>query len=453
MRRWRRRPEGFTSAPRSHRKSSPLTLAIPERFRPGIEIVRRLREAGWETYLVGGVVRDLLLGRPPVDLDIATAAPPDRVAALFDRTVPVGVQFGVVAVVLDGYPYQVATFRREGPYLDGRRPAYVEQGTALDDVRRRDFTVNALLYDPFTGEIIDHVGGRADLAGRCIRTVGPAAERFAEDRLRLLRAVRLAAELQFTVEPDTRAALADLAPTITGVSAERIRDELVRLLVAPDGADGVLLMASTGLLGAVLPEVAALSSRPPPHADGPALDALDHACRVLRSLGPQGPVLAVAAILCGIPDAAAAGRVCRRLRFPTAERREIVILVGEFQRLSGGAHLSAADARRVQRQGVAAGLLELLRADLEATGSDPAAYLRDVRLLAAAAMAASEPDRLITGDDLIAMGYVPGPAFSVMLRAIEEAQVRGEVASTESARAWIHDHFPAGTARPPVEPA
>lgn len=434
-----------TSAPRSNRKSSPLTLAIPERFRPGIEIVRRLREAGWETYLVGGVVRDLLLGRQPVDLDIATAAPVDHVAALFDRTVPVGVQFGVVAVVLDGYPYQVATFRREGPYLDGRRPAYVEHGSALDDVRRRDFTVNALLYDPFTGEIIDHVGGRTDLANRCIRTVGPPAERFAEDRLRLLRAVRLAAELQFTVEPDTRAALADLAPTITGVSAERIRDELVRLLVAPGGADGVLLMAATGLLGAVLPEVAVLSSQPSP--------ALDHACRVLECLGPHGPELAFAALLCRLPDAAAAGRVCRRLRFPTAERRKVVILVREFQRLSGGAYLSAADARRVLRQGVAAGLLELLRADLEAAGGDPAAYLRAVGVLAAHARSAAEPDRLITGDDLIAMGYVPGPAFTVMLRALEEAQARGEVTAAESARAWIRDRFPAGAARPPVEPA
>jgi poly(A) polymerase len=442
-----------TSAPRSNRKSSPLTLAIPERFRPGIEIVRRLREAGWETYLVGGVVRDLLLGRPPVDLDIATAAPLDRVAALFDRTVPVGVQFGVVAVVLDGYPYQVATFRREGPYLDGRHPAYVEHGSALDDVRRRDFTVNALLYDPFTGEIIDHVGGRADLAGRCIRTVGPPAERFAEDRLRLLRAVRLAAELQFTVEPGTRAALADLAPTITGVSAERIRDELVRLLVAPGAADGVLLMAATGLLRAVLPEVAALSSQPSPHADGPAPDALDHACRVLKSLGPQSPELVFAALLCRLPDAAAAGEVCRRLRFSTVERRKVVVLVREFQRLSGGACLSSEDARRVLRQGAAAGLLALLRADLEAAGGDPAAYLRAAGVLAAHAGSAAEPDRLITGYDLIAMGYVPGPAFAVMLRAVGEAQARGEVTTAESARAWVRDRFPAGAARPPVEPA
>lgn len=399
-----------TSAPRSHRKSSPLTLAIPERFRPGLEIVRRLREAGWETYLVGGIVRDLLLGRPPVDLDIATAAPVDIVAALFDRTVPVGVQFGVVAVVLDGYPYQVATFRREGPYLDGRRPAYVERGSALDDVRRRDFTVNALLYDPFTGEIIDHVGGRSDLAGRCIRTVGPPAERFAEDRLRLLRAVRLAAELQFTVEAGTRAALADLAPTITGVSAERIRDEMVRLLVAPGGADGVLLMAATGLLRAVLPEVAALSYQSSP--------VLDHACRVLRSLGPQSPEVAFAVLLCGLPDAAAAGEVCRRLRFSTVERRRVVALVREFQRLAGGGYLSPEDARCVLRQA-----------------------------------AAMEPNRLITGDALIAMGYVPGPAFAVMLRAIEEARARGEVTTAESARAWVRDRFPAGAARPPVEPA
>lgn len=388
-----------------------------------------------------------------MDLDIATAAPPDRVVALFDRTVPVGVQFGVVAVVLNGHPYQVATFRREGPYLDGRRPSYVEYGSAQDDVRRRDFTVNALLYDPSTGEIIDHVGGRADLVGRCIRTVGPPAERFAEDRLRLLRAVRLAAELQFALEPGTRAALSDLAPTITGVSAERIRDELLRLLVAPDGADGILLMAATGLLGAVLPEVAAFSSQPPPHAEGPAVDALDHACRVLKCLGPHGPELAFAAILCRLPDEAAAAEVCRRLRFSTVERRRVVALVREFQRLSEGACLSVEDIRRLMRQGVAADVLELLRADIEAAGGDRARYLHAAGMLAAHAETAAESDRLITGDDLIAMGYLPGPAFTVMLRAIEEAQARGEVATAESARAWVRDRFPAGAVRSPVEPA
>ncbi len=392
-----------------------------------------------------------------MDLDIATAAPPEHVAALFDRTVPVGIQFGVVAVVLDGHPYQVATFRREGPYLDGRRPSYVEYGSALDDVRRRDFTVNALLYDPSSGEIIDHVGGRTDLANRCIRTVGPPAERFAEDRLRLLRAVRLAAELEFTVEPGTRAALADLASTITGVSAERIRDELVRLLVAPGGADGVRMMAATGLLGTVLPEVAALSSQPSPHANGPAADALDHACRVMESLGPQGlgppgPELAFAALLCRLPYATA-GEVCRRLRFSSAERRKVVILVREFQHLSGDACASAADVRRLRRQGVAADLLELLRADLEAGGRDPSACLRAIGLLAADAKGVPEPDRLINGGDLIAMGYTPGPAFTVMLRAIEEAWARGEVATAESARAWIRDRFPAGATGRPVEPA
>lgn len=402
---------------------------------------------------MGGVVRDLLLGRPPVDLDIATAAPADRVAALFDRTVAVGVQFGVVAVIMDGHPYQVATFRREGPYLDGRRPAFVEPGDALDDVRRRDFTVNALLYDPFTGEIIDHVGGRNDLAGRCIRTVGPPAARFAEDRLRLLRAVRLAAELQFTLDPGTRTAIIDLAATITSVSAERIRDELIRLLVTPGGADGILLMAATGLLEAVLPEVAALASQPSPGADGQARDALDYACRVLRCLGPQSPELSLAGLLSGLPDSAAAGEVCRRLRLSTAQRRKVVSLVGEFQKLAGGVSLSATEARRLLRHGIASGLLELLRADLEASGGDPVVYLRAAGALAAHAGAASGQDLLIGGDDLIAMGYIPGPAFAVILRALEEAQARGEATTVESARAWVRDRFPAGAAPPPVETA
>lgn len=389
----------------------------------------------------------------PSDLDIATAASPDRVAALFERTVPVGAQFGVIAVILDGHPYQVATFRREGPYLDGRRPAFVEHASALDDVLRRDFTVNALLYDPFTGEIIDHVGGRADLALRCIRTVGPPAERFAEDRLRLLRAVRLAAELRFTLEPGTRAALAELAPTIIGVSAERTRDELFRLLAAAGSADGILLMAGTGLLDAILPEVSVLSSQPPPRPGGPAVNALDHVCRVLQRMVPLGPELAFAALLCRLPDAATAAEVCRRLRCSAVETREVAVLVSEFQRLSRGGCLTAADSRRLVRQGVAAGLLELLRADIEAAGADQAVYHQAAAVLATQAGAASTQGRLITGDDLIGMGYVPGPAFTVMLRAIEEAQARGEVETADSARAWLRDRFPAGAPRSSVEQA
>ncbi len=410
-----------------------------------------MREAGWETYLVGGVVRDLLLGRPAADLDIATAASPQQVAALFDRAVPVGIQFGVVAVVLGGHPYQVATFRREGPYLDGRRPSFVEPASARDDVRRRDFTVNALLCDPSSGEIIDHVGGRADLARRRIRTVGPPSERFAEDRLRLLRAVRLAAELEFTLDPRTRAAIAGLASTITGVSAERIRDELIRLLVAPGSTEGVRTMASTGLLRAILPEVAALSSVPAPHADGPAADALEHACRMLRFLRPPAPETALAALLCRLPEATAQ-EICRRLRLSTASRRRVAALVREFPRFGAHARASRPDARRLRRLGIAGSLLALLRADQEAAGRDPAACLRALGPLAASIEDAPGPDHLVSGDDLIAMGYAPGPAFAVMLRAVDEAWVRGEVANAEAARGWVRDRFPAGATSPPVEP-
>lgn len=363
-----------------------------------------------------------------------------------------GVQFGVVAVILDGHPYQVATFRREGPYLDGRRPSFVEYGGAADDVCRRDFTINALLYDPLSGEILDHVGGRADLARRCVRTVGPPAERFAEDRLRLLRAVRLAAELRFTLEPETRAALESLAPTITCVSAERIRDELVRLLVAADRADGVRLLDTTGLLGVIVPEVAALARLPAPQAERPAPDALAYTCRVLEHLRRPTPVLSVAALLSHLPDAGTVDEVCRRLRFSTAERRAVLVLAREVRRFSRQPDLPAAEARRLLRRGAAADLLELLRANLQAAGGDLAVYIGAAASLAAQAGSASRPDRLLTGDDLIAMGYVPGPAFTVMLRALEEARARGEIGTTQAARAWVRARFPAGAAPHPVEP-
>ncbi len=204
---------------------------------PGLETARRLalvlRRAGHQAYLAGGCVRDLLLRRPPADFDIATSATPEEIQALFPRTIPVGAAFGVVRVAADGGEYEVATFRAEGPYLDGRHPSSVRYATARDDVFRRDFTVNGLLYDPETAEVIDWVGGRADLEAGVIRTIGDPAARFAEDHLRMLRAVRQAAELGFAIAPDTAAALRRLGPDLVRVSPERIRDELVRIVTGP----------------------------------------------------------------------------------------------------------------------------------------------------------------------------------------------------------------------------
>src|SRR5256886_16231992 len=198
---------------------------MAEREAVATELVRRLRAAGYEAYFAGGRVRDRLLGREPLDYDIATSAPPETVQALFPRTVPVGAQFGVVLVVTDGMPVEVATFRSDAAYVDGRRPSAVHFGSAREDALRRDFTVNALFLDPLTGDLVDFVGGEADLRAGIIRAIGDPRARIAEDRLRLLRAVRLAARLRFTIEPMTLEAICAASSTVTDMAAERIRSE------------------------------------------------------------------------------------------------------------------------------------------------------------------------------------------------------------------------------------
>src|SRR2546428_9580991 len=228
-------------------------MAKAEREAVATDLVRRLRAAGHEAYLAGGCVRDRLLGREPLDYDIATSATPETVQALFPRTIPVGVQFGVVLVIASGMPVEVATFRSDAAYVDGRRPSAVHFGSAREDALRRDFTVNALFLDPLTGDVVDFVAGQTDLRAGIIRAIGDAGARIAEDRLRMLRAVRLAARLGFTIEPLTRAAIAAAAPTITDISAERIGGEIVRILTAGGARPGLELLADPGPLAAVLP--------------------------------------------------------------------------------------------------------------------------------------------------------------------------------------------------------
>ncbi len=390
-------------------------------------------------------------------------------AALFEHTVPVGAEFGVVAVVLDGHPYQVATFRREGPYLDGRHPSFVEYTDVGADVLRRDFTVNALLYDPLTDAVIDHVGGRADLERRLIRTVGDPTERFLEDRLRMLRAVRFAAELEFTIDPATLGAIGALAPRITDVSAERIRAEFLRLLVAPGRATGVRLLESTGLLKAVLPEVAAIVGVPQPPEFHPEGDVFVHTCLALEHLRAPSPVLAMATLLhdvgkpatLTVPDrirfhnhaavgAAMAEAICQRLRLSSAETRAIVTLVADHLRVGDLPAMRPGRAARFLRRPDIDDLLELHRVDCLASHRDLRVYVWAVR--ARREMSAEPPPRLLTGDDLIALGYRPGPRFAEILEAADDAAAEGELTTRDEARAWVRAHFPGGESSSPPEP-
>ncbi len=397
--------------------------------------------------MVGGAVRDMLLGRRPHDLDLATAAPPEVVRTMFERTLHVGEAFGVTAVIADGHPYQVATFRSEGPYLDGRRPSSVGRADLASDALRRDFTVNALFYDPVGGIVHDLVGGCADLERRQIRAVGDPAARFAEDHLRLLRAVRLASELQFRIEEATLAALRSLAREIDSVSVERVREELERLLVAPGREEAVVLLADCGLLSSILPEVAALRT-----SESEGEDLLTHSSKVLGCLRRPDLPLAVASVLHHVEGRGGAEAVCRRLRLPSRQRRAIVALLREFDELGGsGGVPGPLVTRRVAEGGSARPLLELCRAHALATGEGLRGYRRTARNVAA--LTTRLKGRLLSGHDLIELGHRPGPRLGRILAAVEEAQSRGDIGSADDARRWVAARFPAGSPVRAVEPA
>ena len=436
---------------------------MAEREAVATELVRRLRAAGHEAYLAGGCVRDRLLGREPLDYDIATSAPPETVQALFPRTVPVGAQFGVVLVIADGMPVEVATFRSDAAYVDGRRPSAVHFGSAREDARRRDFTINALFLDPLTGEVVDFVGGQADLRARIIRAIGDPRARIAEDRLRMLRAIRLAARLDFTIEPLTLEAIRAAAATVTDMAAERIGDEVVKILTEGAARRGFELLAATSLLTAVLPEVArmqGIEQSPDYHPEG---DVFRHTLLAIEQL-PAGvsETLALGLLLHDVGKPVTAARrdnritfyghttvgaelavaICQRLRRSRATWERVAYLVTNHLRLVDAPEMRLSTLKRLLRHEGFDELLALARMDALASNRD----LRYVEFCAQrrAELAREEirPPRLLGGDDLIDLGYQPGPRLGEILRALEEAQLEGEVTSRVEAERFVRSRFP-----------
>ena len=426
-----------------------------------VVVVRRLREHGCTAYWVGGCVRDLEMGREPHDYDVATNARPSEVATLFPNAVLVGVKFGVVVVPLNGHHYEVSTFRTEGPYVDGRRPSRVEFVDAQSDVIRRDFTINGLLHDPLTGQTIDYVGGRADIARRIVRTIGPPRIRFAEDRLRMLRAVRLAAELQFDIDDDTFRAIAEQASAITEVSAERIRDELLRLLIAPGRGRGVRLLHASGLLQVILPEVAAMAGVPQPPEFHPEGDVFIHTVLALEHLRDPSPVLAIATLLHDIgkpPTLSVSDRirfnehdvvgaemaeaVCRRLRLSGQDTERVVALVRDHLRVKDLPKMRPAKATRFLLDPACADHLELHRVDCLASHGNLDVYHWATAALQELAAQHVDRERLISGDDLLALGYRPGPQYKTILDYVEDARLEGRVRTRDEALALVRELFP-----------
>ena len=426
-------------------------------------IVRRLRDAGHEAYFAGGCVRDQLLGREPLDYDVATSAPPEAVQALFPRTVAVGAQFGVILVLERGVPFEVATFRADDAYVDGRRPTSVRFTTAEEDARRRDFTINALLFDPIESRIVDFVDGQADLRLGVIRAIGDAQARIAEDRLRMLRAVRLAARLGFAIDPTTFAAVRAAAASITDIAAERIGDEVVKILTEGAARRGFELLDETGLLLAVLPEVATMqgvAQSPDYHPEG---DVWTHTLLLLAQLAPGVPeTIALGALLHDVAKPVCARRdgeritfyghpavgaemaeaICQRLRRSRSTWERVAYLVRNHLRLVQAPDMRLSTLKRMLREDGFDELLAVARMDALASNGDLTYVEFCERRRAEIGAEEVRPPRLLGGDDLMALGYQPGPLLGEILRALEEAQLEGEVVSRPDAERFVAERYP-----------
>jgi len=426
--------------------------------------VQRLQQAGFEAYWVGGCVRDFLLRREPVDYDVVTSAHPEQIEALFQRTIPVGRKFGVVIVLERGHQFQVATFRSEADYRDGRHPERVSFGDAQGDAKRRDFTINGLFYDPIQGQLHDWIGGEADLKSKLVRTIGAPAERFAEDHLRLLRAVRLAAQLGFEIETQTMGAIQASAAKIGGISAERIRDELLKLFSPPHAVRGLRLLEQSGLLEQVLPELGATrdcDQSPDFHPEG---SVFNHLVLMLEHLPPGAdPALPWAVLLHDIAKpvtvsrdeqtgtihfygherigAEMAEQILERLRFPRKQIDEIVQAVRCHMQFKDVPQMRKATVRRLLLRPTFPLELELHR--LDCLGSHGQLDIYDF-LVAQQAELAKLPQitpPLLTGNDLKALGMKPGPAMGELLAEIRDKQLQEELTTAEQAREWVKERL------------
>jgi poly(A) polymerase len=432
------------------------------------EIVRRLRAEGFQAYLVGGCVRDLVMGREPKDYDVSTDATPDQVVKLYPESLTVGAQFGVVIVPRAEGNVEVATFRSDGRYADGRHPSEVRYAqTPQEDVRRRDFTINGLLLDPVDNQVLDYVGGQGDIRARRIRAIGNPIDRFQEDRLRMLRAVRFAARFGFALDAAALEAIRKLAPLIHDVSAERVRDEILKILTEGQARRGFELLDETGLLQEVLPEVKALQGVPQPPEFHPEGDVWIHTLLMLGQMRAPTATLALAVLLhdVGKPPtlsvrerirfdnhvevgAEMAQAICARLRLSVRETDRVVELVRHHLRFKDFPRMRRSTQLRFLRMEGFEEHLELHRLDCLASHGDLTNYELAQRLLAETPAEQIKPAPLLSGNDLIAQGYTPGPLFKEILQAVEDAQLEGKLHTHEDALRLVAEQFP--LSRPPA---
>jgi len=436
-----------------------------------ISVVRRLRESGHQAYLCGGCVRDLLLKRKPADYDVTTDATPEQVMRIFPQTYAVGAQFGVVLIPLpkdeiskdENDAVEVATFRSDIGYSDGRHPDQVRYSNdPREDVARRDFTINGLLFDPITDEVLDFVDGRKDLEAGIVRTIGDPEQRLAEDKLRMLRAVRFAARFDYQIEPKTMRAIQKLAPQIRQVSRERVRDELTKMLTEGRARQAFLLLDETRLLPEVLPEISAMKGVEQPPQYHPEGDVFIHTLLLLDKLPqPCPPTLAWGALLHDVGKPATfrvapdrirfdghvevgikmGEAICRRLRFSNEDTEQILALIQHHMRFGQVLLMKESTLKKFLRLPRFDEHLELHRLDCESSHGLLTAYDFARDKLNSTPPEVMRPEPLINGNDLIAAGYSPGPQFKEILSAVEDLQLEGTLSNREQALRFVHEQF------------
>ena len=436
-------------------------------FAGALEIVKTLGEKGHEAFFVGGCVRDALLGVECNEIDIATSATPEQIQRTFAKTVAVGESFGVVLVIKEDMKFEVATFRKESSYGDGRHPEHVDYTkSAEEDVRRRDFTVNGMLYDPVSGELYDYVEGLGDLERRIVRAIGDPEERFGEDRLRMMRAVRFASCLDFELDGAALSAIRNEASAISVVSGERIREELVKILTRRNPGNGLRLLSSSGLLEHFLPEVECMHGvRQPPqfHPEG---DVFEHTCLVMDMLcgntdGRYSEELAVAALLHDVgkpPTYSESDRIrfnghdrvgakmsediCRRLRFSKKQIKRISELILEHLKFKDVFNMRESTLKRFLSLPYFEEHMQMHLADCMASHGQTDAYNFIREKMEKYGREEIKPPPLLSGRDLIDLGYSPGPVFSKILGRVEELQLENRLSSKDEALDFVLKNYP-----------
>lgn len=386
------------------------------------EVVDCLQAAGYVALFAGGCVRDMLRGAVPSDYDVATSAKPEEVTRLFRRTQQVGAAFGVVLVRVGRRVIEVATFRTDDDYLDGRRPTAVHFTDAKHDAERRDFTINGMFFDPVKGETIDYVGGKADLAAGIVRAIGNPQRRFAEDHLRILRAVRFASRLGFGIEPATKAAITQAAPLLPKISPERIREELAMILTNANRAAAFGLLREMGVFVHLWPQAAEM------------LDRADYLQNCLAHLPEDASFELVMAALLHVASSNRVAEVCDVLRCSNQTSRVVSWLVSHQGDLECSGNASDADIKLLMAHEAFDELMQLWRARLAASGDDEEPWRKLQRRCAAYPSDEVAPPPLLNGDHLSAMGMTPGPHYKHILDRVYRAQLNGEIATFEEAK-------------------